>query len=102
MMENKKLQKLSVAALVVSALPLATFLPLSPNATKITLSEGVRSIWAGANIVFVLVALCLSVICVRSSESRSAVNIISTAISVFWVLMIVGIVVLALFLNFLQ
>ncbi|MEL7607267.1 hypothetical protein [Sedimentibacter saalensis] len=98
-MENKKLQKLSVAALVVSALPLATFLP---TLLKITLSEGVRSIWAGANIVFVLVALCLSVICVRSSESRSAVNIISTAISVFWVLMIVGIVVLALFLNFLQ
>ncbi|TWH77759.1 hypothetical protein LY60_03268 [Sedimentibacter saalensis] len=99
MIENKKLQKLSVAALVVSALPLATFLP---TLLKITLSEGVRSIWAGANIVFVLVALCLSVICVRSSESRSAVNIISTAISVFWVLMIVGIVVLALFLNFLQ
>jgi hypothetical protein len=98
-MENKKLQKLSVAALVVSALPLATFIP---TLLKITLSEGVRSIWAGANIVFVLVALCLSVICVRSSESRSAVNIISTAISVFWVLMIVGIVVLALFLNFLQ
>ena len=99
MMENKKLQKLSVAALIVSVLPLATIIP---TLLKITLSDGVRSIWAGANIVFVLVALCLSVICVRSSESRSAVNIISTAISVFWVLMIVGIVVLALFLNVLQ
>lgn len=99
MMENKKLQKLTVAALVVSALPLATFIP---TLLKITLSEGVRSIWAGANIVFVLVALCLSVICARSSESRSAVNIISTAISVFWVLIMAGIVIMALFLNFLQ
>lgn len=98
-MENKKLQKLSMAALVVSVLPLATFIPML---LKITLSEEVRSIWAGANIVFVLAALCLSVICVRSRESRSAVNIISTAISVLWVLMIPGIVVLALFLNFLQ
>ena len=95
-MENKKLQKLSVAALVVSVLPLATFLP---TLFKITLSEGVRSIWAGANIVFVLVALCFSVICVRSNESRSAINIISTVISVFWVLIMAGSVVLALFLN---
>jgi hypothetical protein len=99
MMENKKLQKLSVATLVVSVLPLATFLP---TLFKITLSEGVRSIWAGANIVFVLAALSLSMICVRSSESRSAVNIISTALSVLWALMILGIVVLTLFLNFLQ
>lgn len=99
MIENKTLQKLSVAALVVSVLPLATFVP---TLFKITLSEGIRSIWAGANIIFVLAALCLSVICVRSSESRSSVNIISTAISVFWVLIILGIVVLALFLNFLQ
>jgi hypothetical protein len=99
MMENKKLQKLSVAALIVNVLPLATFIP---RLLKITLSDGVRSIWAGANIIFVLTALCLSVISVRSSESRSAVNIISTAISVFWLMMIVGIVVLALFLNFLQ
>ena len=98
-MENKKLQKLSVAALVVSVLPLAIFIP---TLFKITLSEEVRSIWAGANIVFVLTALLLSIICVRSSESRSTVNIISTAISVLWVLMILGLVVLALFLNFLQ
>lgn len=98
-MENKKRQKLSVAALAVSVLPLATFIP---TLLKITLSDGVRSIWAGANIIFVLVALCLSVICVRSSESRSVLNIISTVISVFWVLIMAGIVVLALFLNFLQ
>ena len=58
--------------------------------------------WAGANIVFVLLGLILSVVCVRSREIRSIINIISTAISVFWLLLMVGIVVLALFLTFVQ
>lgn len=98
-MENKKLQKASVSALIVSVLPLATFLPVL---LKITLPDGVRSIWAGANIVFVLLGLCLSIVCVRNRESRSVVNIASTIISTFLVLIMAGIVVLALFLNFLQ
>ena len=98
-MANKKLQKVSVSALIVSVLPLATFIPVL---LKITLPDGVRSIWAGANIVFVLVGLCLSIVCVRSRESRSAANITATVISIFWVLLVAGIVVLALFLNFLQ
>lgn len=98
-MENKKFQKTSMAALIVSVLPLATFLPVL---LKITLSDGVRNIWAFANIVFVLVGLCLSIVCVRGRESRSAVNITSTVISILWVLLVAGIVVLALFLNFLQ
>jgi len=99
MMENKKLQKVSVAALIVSVLPLATFLPVL---LKITLPDGVRSIWTGANIVFVLVGLCLSITCARNRESRSVMNLASTIISIFWVLLMAGIVVLALFLNFLQ
>lgn len=98
-MENKKLQKLSVASLIVSVLPLATFLPVL---LKITLPDSVRSIWAGANIVFALLALCLSIGCVRNHESRSIVNIFSTIISIFWLLIMAGIVALALFLNFLQ
>ena len=98
-MVNRKLQKVSVAALIVSALPLATFIPVL---LKITLSEVVRGIWAGANIVFVLVGLCLSIACARNRESRSVVNIASMIISIFWVLLMAGIVVLALFLNFLQ
>ncbi|MDU7336729.1 MAG: hypothetical protein E7L17_01290 [Clostridium sp.] len=98
-MENRKLQTVSVAALIVSVLPLATLIPVL---LEITLPDSVRSIWAGANIVFVLVGLCLSIVCVRNRESRSVVNIASTIISIFWVLLMVGIVVLALFLNFLQ
>lgn len=98
-MENKKLQKASVAALIVSVLPLATFIPVL---LKITLPDGVRSVWSGVNIVFVLLGLCLSIVCVRNHKSRSVVNIASTIISIFWVLLMAGIVVLALFLNFLQ
>ena len=59
-------------------------------------------VWAICNIVLALAGLLLSVICVKSKESRSAVNIMSTVISVALVLMMLGIVALALGLNFLQ
>jgi len=96
---TKKLQKLSLAALIVSLLPLATLVPVF---LKITLPDGVRMVWAICNIVLALAGLLLSVICVKSEESRSAVNIMSTIISVALVLMMLGIVALALVLNFLQ
>ena len=51
---------------------------------------------------FVLLGLILSVVCVRSKESRSVINIASTAISAFWALLMVGIVALAVFLTFVQ
>ena len=98
-MENKRLQKLSVAALVISVLPLATFVPILFN---MTLTDGVRSIWAGANILSVFAGLILSIICVKNRESRNVVNIISTNISSFWVLLMGGMVVLALFISFVQ
>lgn len=44
----------------------------------------------------------LSGICVRSDESRSPVNIASTLISAFWCLLMMGMVVMALFLTFIQ
>ena len=96
---TKKLQKLSLAALIVSLLPLATLVPVF---LKITLPDGVRMVWAICNIVLALAGLLLSVICVKSEESRSAVNIMSTVIRVALVLMMLGIVALALVLNFLQ
>ncbi len=96
---TKKLQKLSLAALIVSLLPLATLVPVF---LKITLPDGVHMIWAICNIVLVLAGLSLSVICVKSEESRSGVNIMSTIISVVLALMMLGIVALALVLNFLQ
>ena len=98
-MEKKKLQSISIAALIVSILPLAT---LIPSFLHLSLADGVRTVWAGANIVFVLLGLILSVVCVRNKKSRSIINIVSTAISVFWLLLMVGIVALALFLSFVQ
>jgi hypothetical protein len=98
-MEKKKLQSISIAALIVSILPLAA---LIPSFLHLSLSDGIRTVWAGANIVFVLLGLILSVACVRNRESRSIINIASTAISTFWVLLMVGIVALALFLTFVQ
>ena len=96
---TKKLQKLSLAALIVSLLPLETLVPVF---LKITLPDGVRTVWAICNIILATAGLLLSVICVKSEESRSAVNIMSTVISVALVLMMLGIVALALVLNFLQ
>ena len=96
---TKKLQKLSLAALIVSLLPLATLVPVF---LEIALPDGARTVWAVCNIVLVLAGLSLSVICVKSEESRSGVNIMSTIISVVLALMMLGIVALALVLNFLQ
>ena len=96
---TKKLQKLSLAALIVSLLPLTTLVPVF---LKITLPDGVRMVWAICNIVLALAGLLLSVICVKSEESRSIVNIMSTLVSVMLVLMMLGIAVLALVLNVLQ
>ena len=98
-MEKKKMKSLSIVALIVSVLPAAALIPAF---LKITLSDGVRTVWAGSNIAFVMLGLLLSVVCVRNKESRSIINIISTAVSVLWILMMAGIVVLALFINFVQ
>ena len=98
-MECKKLKTLSKVSLVISVLPLATFIPVF---LKLTLPEGVSTAWAGFNIACVIAGLVLSIICVRNNESRSLVNIASTAISVFWCLLMGGIVALGLFLTFMQ
>lgn len=98
-MENKKRKTLSMAALIVSILPAATLVPVF---LKITLPEGVNTVWAGINVASAVAGFVLSGICVRSDESRSPVNIASTLISAFWCLLMMGMVVLALFLTFMR
>ncbi len=98
-MENKKRKTLSMAALIVSILPVATLVPVF---LKIRLPEGVNTVWAGVNVVSAVAGFVLSGICVRSDESRSPVNIASTLISAFWCLLMMGMVVLALFLTFMR
>ena len=97
-MEIKKLKTESLASLIISVIPAA----LIPVFLKITLPKGVSAAWAGVNIGCAVVGLLLSIICVKSDESRSPMNIASTIVSAFWCLLMIGIVVLALFLSFLQ
>lgn len=97
-MENRKLKNVSIAALIVSVLPLATLIPVF---LKLTLPEGINAVWAGANVACVVVGLILSIICVRSDKSRSAINITSTAVSAFWSLLMIGIFAMALFMTYL-
>lgn len=98
-MENKRLQKLSVAALIISILPLATFVPTLFNTA---LADNLRSIWVGANIFSVFGGLILSIICVKNRDSRSMINITSTIVSSAWIVLMCGIVILSLFINFMQ
>lgn len=94
---TKKFQKLSLAALIISLLPLLTLIPVF---LKITLPEGMCRGWAICNIALALAGLLLSVICVKSEESRSALNILSTIVSVLLVLMMAGIAALAMIMAF--
>ena len=87
---------LSVAALIFSVFPAVSYLL---SIFKVTLSGGMQTALAGANIVCVLLGLGLSIVCVKNSESRNAINIISTVISTLWSLMITGFLALALFLS---
>ena len=96
-MKKKKLHSISVAALVLSALPLAA---LIPSLLHLSLPDGIRTVWAGVNIVFALLGLILSAACVRNRESRSAANIVSTVLCTFWILMMAGFLALALFISF--
>ena len=98
-MKNKKLKTLSLVSLIISIIPVVTLIPVF---LKITLPEGASTVWAGVNIASALVGLILSIVCVKSEGSRSPVNIASTIVSSFWCLLMIGIVVLALFLTFLQ
>lgn len=98
-MESKKLKTLSLVSLIISIIPAITLIPVF---LKIALPDGVNTAWACVNIASAVVGLLLSIVCVKSEESRSPVNIASTIVSSFWCLLMIGIVVLALYLTFLQ
>lgn len=96
-MKKKKVKVLSICALVFSLLPLATFIP---TFLGVTLTNGIQTVWAGTNILFILVGLVLSIICVRHAENRRVLNILSTIISIFWLLLMTGIIAFAVLLTF--
>ena len=97
-MENKNIGKLNISALIIGVFPLTTFIPVL---LEIVLPDKVRTIWAGENILFTLIGLLLSIICVWNGKRRNAISIIALIVSLSWLLLMVGIVVLALFLSYL-
>ena len=99
LLQKISLQNISIIALIISILPFATLIPAF---LQIILPDGIRTVWSGINIACVITGLCLSIICVKNNESRSLINIISTIISGLLLLLVSGIIVLALFLTFLQ
>ena len=98
-MENRRFQKLGVIALIISLIPLVIFVPTLFN---MTLTDEIRSIWSGVNIFSVFSGLLLSIICVKNCDSRNMINIISTIISSFLLVLICGIVFLYLYINFIK
>ena len=88
-MEKKKLQNISIIALIISILPFATLIPAF---LQIILPDGIRTVWSGINIACVITGLCLSIICVKNNESRSLINIISTIISALLLMLVIGII----------
>lgn len=96
-MEKEISQKLSIVALLLSFFPAISYiLPIF----EISLTGGVQTVIAVANIICALTGFILSVICVKKKENRNVLNIISTVVSALWLILIVGFGVLAICLTF--
>lgn len=98
-MKAIKMKPLDWMALVCACFPIVTLIPV---ALSIALPDGVRMVWAGANIISALAGSGLSALCLKFNEERNLVNIISLVIGTFWILLVVGMLALALVLNLLQ
>ena len=97
--ESKEISKIECGSIDYKPSAIGNIYPVLLH---ITLTDGVRSAWVGVNIFCIFVGLIISVICVKNRDSRNVINIISTTISSFWVLLMGGIVALALFIGFVQ
>ena len=96
-MEKKTRPSIRIAALVLSVLPLAALLP---SLLRLSLPDAVRTAWAIANVVFVLLGLLLSALCVRRREGRSTIHIASALLSALWALLMAALAALALLRTF--
>ena len=95
-MENKEVNKASIVAIIISILPILTLIPVF---LQITLSDGVRLVWVGFNIICVLLGFIFSIIGIRRSERNGHIEKVPLWISSFWMLMVVGILAIALLSN---
>ena len=87
---------MSIIGLIASLIPLLTFIDIL---LKIEMTPLVQSMWAGVNILSVIVGLILSIIGTKDKSSRSIINISSLVISMIWVLNILGILAIAILAN---
>jgi hypothetical protein len=95
-MESKKANPISIVALIISILPTFTLIPVL---LQITLSDGVRLVWVGFNMICVILGFVLSIIGIRRSERKEYIQKIAMGISGFWMLMVIGILAIALISN---
>ena len=80
-MGSNNSKSLSIVAFTISVLPLAA---LVPGLVGVHLLEGVRMAWALANVLFVILGLLLSIICLSKKKGYAIINRISAGISSFW------------------
>lgn len=95
-MENMKTIKASLIALIISIFPAATLIPVF---LKITLPDVVRYVWVGINMGCILVGFVLSIVCTKSEKANHHVGKVALGISVFWLILVIGILLIALISN---
>lgn len=91
-MERNKWKAPRAAALAASLLPAAALLPAL---SRVTLPDGVRTLWAAANIAFTLAGLLLSAVCLGRKEGRGPAAVAALVLSALWLLLMAGIAALA-------
>lgn len=96
-MKKSILKPLSIIALICSIFPAMSYLLAM---FSIDLSSGIQRVLVGVNIMCVILGLGLSGVCIRSNGIRNIINIVSIIISIFWLLLIVGLLIFALFLSY--
>lgn len=94
-----KTSTLNKATILLSILPFATLIPVFLN---VTLPDTIRTVWAVVNLLLVLFSFVLSMFQVRNKEQRNIVVILSSVISGFLLLLVIGIVLFALAATFLK
>lgn len=90
-----KTSKTSIVALVLSILPFLSLIPMAKEGNF-------QSVWAFANIVFIIAAFAISISQVINVEKRNGLAIVAAAISGGLIILAVGCIVLALLITFLQ
>ncbi len=97
-MKQETSTKMSAAALACGSFPLLSGLL---QVLHVPLSGAPQLLLAGADLLCTLAGLGLAAVCVKERQHRNFWNLSALALSAFWLLLMMGIGLVALFLNFL-